>query len=177
MSTIDVRAERRMSAPLPAVWGILEDLPRLPEWLAFAKEVEDVSSARAVVGARYVVTPHRSYEPTTSWTVTEVAEGRRQVHESEMPMISGVRSTIEVQDADGGAIVRVHWRGEPSKLASRLMRPVFQRRIQANWEASLVALDRLAAEAPAAAGGPDIPGERVDPGAAPGEQAGEAGLG
>jgi uncharacterized protein YndB with AHSA1/START domain len=145
MTAIDVRAERRIQAPISAVWAVLEDLGRLPEWLAFAKAVEDVSAARAAVGATYTVKPHRSYEPTTRWTVTEVEDARRQVHESEMPVISGVRSTIELEDVGDAVVVRVHWRGEPSRLSSRLMRPMFQRRIQSNWEASLAALERVAA--------------------------------
>jgi hypothetical protein len=60
-------------------------------------------------------------------------------------MIRGVVSMIEVlEGADGRASVHVHWRGEPSTLVGRAMRPMFRRQITGNWKRSLEALDRAA---------------------------------
>jgi uncharacterized membrane protein len=140
---IDVDVSRRMSASADAVWAVLADLNRLPEWLAFASSVQDVSGP-AEPGAKYTVKPQRSYEPTTHWTVAEAEPPSRQLHTSEMPVVSGVRSLLEVTDAPGGATVRVHWTGTPKGLMGRMMRPMMQKRITQNWERSLEALDRVA---------------------------------
>jgi hypothetical protein len=141
---VDVDVDRDMKASAPAIWIVLEDLQRLPEWLAFAASLPERSGDRVEAGATYTVKPEHGYEPQTHWRVAAV-EDRRQVHESEMPMISGVTSTIEVlEGADGRARAHVHWRGEPSTFMGRLMRPMFQRQITRNWERSLAALDRAA---------------------------------
>jgi len=143
-SDIDVRASRQMSASPEAIWAVMSDLNRLPEWLAFAAAVEDVSGSADSAGATYTVKPHKSYEPSTKWQVAEVEAPRKQTHTSEMPMISGVTSTIELSQSNGGTVANVHWHGTPSKLSAKLMRGMFQKRIQQNWERSLEALDRVA---------------------------------
>jgi hypothetical protein len=61
-----------------------------------------------------------------------------------MPVVSGVRSQLEVSAADGGSNVRVHWTGTPKGVMGKLMRPMMQKRITRNWERSLEALDRVA---------------------------------
>jgi hypothetical protein len=137
-------ASRPMTASSEQVWRVLGDLGRLPEWLAFADEVSDVSGeAVATPGATYTVKPKAAYEPQTHWRVSEVDPGRRQVHASEMPMFTGVTSTIEVSGGSP-AQVDVVWTGMPKGVPARLMRPWFQKRIQRNWEQSLEALDRVA---------------------------------
>ena len=140
---IDVDVSRRMNASAEAVWAVLHDLDRLPQWLEFAREVQDVSGP-ADPGATYTVKPPRSYEPTTHWTVTESRAPSHQLHTSEMPVVSGVRSELEITDAPDGATVRVHWTGTPKGLMGRLMRGTMQKRITRNWESSLAALDRVA---------------------------------
>src|SRR5690349_8833730 len=92
---IEVDVSRRMTASAEAVWTVLHDLNRLPEWLEFAKEVQDVSGP-AEPGATYTVKPQRSYEPTTHWTVSESRAPSHQLHTSEMPIVSGVRSELDV---------------------------------------------------------------------------------
>src|SRR5690242_16852540 len=109
-----------MSAPADAIWTVLRDLRRLPDWLAFAAAVEDVSGDNAEPGATYTVKPRRPFEPKTHWKVDTV-DARRQVHTGDMPMLSGVTSTIELI-GDAPAKVHVHWRGDPSNLFGRMMR-------------------------------------------------------
>ena len=140
---IDVDVSRRMNASAEAVWAVLHDLNRLPEWLDFAKEVQEVSGP-AEPGATYTVKPPRSYEPTTHWTVTESRAPSHQLHTSEMPIVSGVRSELEVSGGPDGTTVRVHWTGTPKGFMGRLMRGTMQKRITQNWESSLAALDRVA---------------------------------
>jgi uncharacterized membrane protein len=143
---VDVKVTRELNSTVAAVWAVMCDLNRLPEWLAFAASVEDVSGDAGTVGSTYTVKPHKSYEPKSTWRVAEVDPGSRQLHTSVMPMISGVTSAIEVKESvDGKTLARVHWRGTPSTFMGRLMRPMFQRRIQQNWERSLESLDRVAA--------------------------------
>jgi uncharacterized membrane protein len=140
---IDVDVKRRMQASADAVWEVIADLNRLPEWLEFASAVENVSGP-AQAGATYTVKPPKSYEPTTHWTVSESEPPSRQLHTSEMPVVSGVRSLLEVSDDPGGASVRVHWTGTPKGVMGKLMRSMMQKRITRNWERSLEALDRVA---------------------------------
>jgi hypothetical protein len=146
MATIDVHSTHDMRASRDALWTVLADLNRLPEWLAFAHEVKDVSGDAATEGSTYTVKPKAAYEPETHWRIAQAEPQRRQVHASEMPMFSGVTSTIELADgADGSVRAQVHWHGEPKTFVARLARPLFQKRIQQNWDRSLAALDALAA--------------------------------
>jgi hypothetical protein len=146
MPAIDIHAARDMRASREALWGVLADLNRLPEWLAFANEVADVQGDGATVGSTYTVKPKASYEPETHWRIAEAEPQRRQLHASEMPMIAGVTSTLELLDGQGGTVrAQVHWHGEPKTFVARLVRPMFQKRIQQNWDRSLEALDALAA--------------------------------
>jgi uncharacterized protein YndB with AHSA1/START domain len=142
---VDIDVTREMSAPPEAIWAVLHDLKRLPDWLEFASSLPEASSDVAAVGTTYSVKPGGRFEPTTHWQITEVEAPRRQLHTSEMPMLSGVTSALELVAREGGtAQLHVHWRGEPANLVGRMMRPMFQRRIQENWERSLEKLDALA---------------------------------
>ncbi len=146
MPTIDVHSTQDMRASREALWTVLTDLNRLPEWLAFANEVKDVSGDAATEGSTYTVKPKASYEPETHWRIAQVDPQHRQVHASEMPMFKGVTSTISLSGGtDSGVRVEAHWHGEPKTFIARLMRPMFQKRIQQNWDRSLAALDALAA--------------------------------
>ena len=142
---VDIDLTREMKSSPGAIWTMLDDLRRLPEWLAFAASLENVSSDRAAEGTTYTVKPGGAFEPKTHWKIVTVEEGRRQVHASEMPMLSGVTSTLELIAPDGApASVHVHWHGEPKNLFGRMMRGMFQRRIEENWRKSLEELDRVA---------------------------------
>jgi hypothetical protein len=141
-STIDVEVSRELTADPMAVWAVLEDLTRLPEWLEFASSVQDVSGP-AQPGATYTVKPPRAYEPTTRWVVSEVDAPRRQLHTSEMPIVAGVRSELRLS----GTTLRAHWTGTPKGLMGKLMRGTMQKRIRQNWEHSLIKLDEVAGSA------------------------------
>jgi uncharacterized protein YndB with AHSA1/START domain len=141
--TIDVDLSRQMSSSPEAVWAVLADLGRLPEWLQFASAVEDVSGP-AAPGATYTVKPPKSYEPTTHWTIAEAVAPTRQLHTSEMPIISGVRSELRLTPEAGGVNVRIHWTGTPKGIVGRLMSRSMQKRITENWHRSLETLDRVA---------------------------------
>lgn len=142
---VDIDITRPMTSSREAVWAVLSDLSRLPEWLEFASELPERSSDRAEPGVTYTVKPPRKMEPTTHWRIAEVDEGSRQLHTSEMPMFAGVTSELTLSEASGGGTqVRVHWRGQPSKLVSRLLRGTFDKQIRGNWERSLAKLDEVA---------------------------------
>ncbi len=72
MADVDIHVSRRMQASAPRIWAVLEDLNRVPEWLAFAGAVEDVSAPTVAPGVRYSVRPTGRMEPTTSWVIAEV---------------------------------------------------------------------------------------------------------
>jgi hypothetical protein len=76
--------------------------------------------------------------------VAEASAPRRQLHTSEMPIVSGVRSELSLRPGDGGAVVRAHWTGAPKDLMGRMMAGPMQKRITEDWERSLEALERLA---------------------------------
>jgi hypothetical protein len=143
---VDIDVTREMRSSAASIWAVLQDIRRLPEWLEFASSLEDVSADVAAEGVTYTVKPGGRFEPKTHWTISTVEQPRRQLHKSEMPMLSGVTSMIEVTQADGAASVHVHWHGEPKNLMGRMMRGMFQRRIDENWRKSLEQLDRLASE-------------------------------
>jgi uncharacterized protein YndB with AHSA1/START domain len=142
-NTIDVDVSRRMNASAEAVWDVVDDLNRLPQWLAFASSVENVSGP-AHAGATYTVKPPRAFEPTTHWKVAEAEQPSRQLHTSEMPVVSGVRSELTITPNDEGVTVRVHWTGTPKGVLGKLMRGMMQKRITQNWERSLEQLERAA---------------------------------
>ena len=148
---VDVDVTREMRASSAQLWSVLNDLPRLPEWLEFASELEEVSGQEATRGAFYTVKPPGRFEPKTHWRIAAAEPPHRQVHESDMPLIRDVTSTIEIRDGDGqGTQVHVRWCGVPSTIMGKLMRPMFQRRITQNWERSLANLDELALSYPSA---------------------------
>jgi uncharacterized protein YndB with AHSA1/START domain len=133
---IDVTVSRDINASADTVWAVLSDLNRLPEWLEFAGAVENVSGP-AQAGATYTVKPPRRFEPTTHWEVAEVQQPARQLHTSEMPIVSGVRSELELSPTGRGVTVQVHWSGMPKGLLGTMMRPIMAKRIPQNWEQSL----------------------------------------
>jgi carbon monoxide dehydrogenase subunit G len=139
--TIDVDVSRRMDATPEAVWAVIDDLHRLPEWLVFASAVEDVTGP-AHAGETYTVKPSRPYEPTTHWLVAEAEQPFRQLHTSEMPVVSGVRSELTITPSGEGVTVRVHWTGTPKGLLGKMMSGMMQKRITENWERSLGQLEK-----------------------------------
>lgn len=141
-STINVDVSRTIAASPEAIWEVLADLTRLPEWLEFAAAVEAVSGP-AESGATYTVKPHKPYEPTTRWQVTEVEAPVRQLHTSEMPVVSGVRSELQLTRSSDGATVRVHWSGTPKGVMGRMMSAPMQKRITQNWQRSLEKLEAV----------------------------------
>ena len=141
--TIDVDVSREMSASPEVIWAVLADLSALPQWLEFASAVEAVSGP-AQPGATYTVKPPKSYEPTTHWQVAEAQAPTRQLHTSEMPIVSGVRSELQITPSGDGATVRVHWTGTPKGVVGAIMSGTMQKRITQNWERSLDNLERVA---------------------------------
>ena len=139
---IDVDVSRRVNASPDAVWAVVADLDRLPDWNQFAAAVEDVSGP-AQPGATYTVKPHKPYEPTTHWTVTEPSLRRASCTPARCRRQRRALA-LEVSAADGGSNVRVHWTGTPKGVMGKLMRSMMQKRITQNWERSLEALDRVA---------------------------------
>jgi uncharacterized membrane protein len=76
MGTVPAVVEERIDidAPASTVWRVVADVARWPEWTPSVRSVDRTSAGPLVVGERVVVSQPRL--PTTTWTVTEVAEGR-----------------------------------------------------------------------------------------------------
>jgi hypothetical protein len=76
--------------------------------------------------------------------VAEAEQPVRQLHTSEMPVVSGVRSELTITPSGGGVTVRAHWTGTPKGLIGKAMSGMMQKRITENWEKSLEQLENAA---------------------------------
>jgi uncharacterized membrane protein len=75
-----------IDAPADAVWSVMRDGARWPEWTASVTSVEPLEDGPLAVGRRYRVKQPKF--PAAVWEVTEVEEGRGFVWVSRSP---GVR--------------------------------------------------------------------------------------
>lgn len=123
MSRYEERLE--VAAPPAAVWAVMQDVVRWPEWTPTVTAVEPVSGPDLAVGADYRVRQPRL--PAVVWTVTELHPGRSFAWTSQGP---GVRSRGDHRvepTADGCTAVLAFEQSGPlaglsSAIWSRLIR-------------------------------------------------------
>lgn len=104
MPTIHNR--RTLDAPPEAVFDLMADYERYPEWVAIVEKARLVEGDRIEAGAVYEEESPLGPIPTTSrWRVIEFDPPRRQVHVGELPF-GPVELTIETRpDGEGGTIL------------------------------------------------------------------------
>ena len=94
-----VEESTHIEAPPEAVWKLLCDLPRLPEYVYFVREVFDISGP-ADLGVVYKERAKPGlFESVSEWRITVFEPPRRQAHECAMPeMDASVMSHLEPED-------------------------------------------------------------------------------
>lgn len=101
MATIERSVE--IAAPAELVWGLLEDVRRLPEYSAGTEEVLEAPERLTAVGQTYVQVGRLLGKRVTSrWRVTAIEAGRLLV--SEGSPAAGVRFSLtqRLEALDGG---------------------------------------------------------------------------
>lgn len=133
---------RTIAAPAGAVWPVLVDVVRWPEWTPTITAVELLDDGPFVVGSRARVRQPRL--PPAEWRVTELVDGSRFVWEAlgpgmrtiarhvVVPHGEGCRVTLSIEQAGPmGAVAALVWRGltqryietEAASLEKRVVRP------------------------------------------------------
>ncbi len=91
-----VEESTHIEAPPEAVWKLLSDLSRIPEYVYFVREVFDISGP-ANLGTVYKERAKPGpFESVSEWCITDFEPPRRQVHEGTMPeMNASIMSRLE----------------------------------------------------------------------------------
>jgi uncharacterized protein YndB with AHSA1/START domain len=153
---IDIVRERIIAAPPEALWPLVDEPGRLPEWFAFAESAELLEGEG--VGRRQRIHGHwGSKQSEVDQVVVEREPPHRLAWRHEAERLDGkpaprfareTRFEIDLAPVDGGGAtrVRLHSAQEPAGLLKGLvMRAFGGREVAQNLERSL---DRLADVAP-----------------------------
>jgi len=136
---------RHIDSPSRAVWDVLFDVARWPEWTPTIDSVERLDDGPFQVGSRARVRQPKL--PAASWEVTEVADGRSFTWVAEGP---GMRTTARhevVPDAEGCTVtLSIEQAGPMGAVAATVWRRLTQRYIELEAES----LDKRVTRASAA---------------------------
>ena len=99
---MDLARTVSIAAPPEAVWAVLADLERWPEWTASMRKVEPLDSPPFRIGARVRISQPRA--PRQIWTISDLQEGRT---------FSWEARSLGVRSIAGHAVERV---GEGSEV-------------------------------------------------------------
>jgi uncharacterized membrane protein len=144
MST-EFTTSRHISAPAQAVWEVLFDVARWPEWTPTINSVERLDQGPFAVGSRARVRQPKL--PRAVWEVTEVAEGRSFTWEATGPGMRTIARHEVVPDADGATVtLSIEQTGPMGAVAALVWRRLTQRYIELEAES----LDRRVTHTPAA---------------------------
>ena len=149
---IDVRAEQSIPAAPDALWPLVSDPERLPEWFSFAERVEVLAGPEGV-GQRRRQHGHWGRKPSevdqviTRWEPSRALAWR---HEAERldgkpapRFAASTDFTIQLVPAGRATIVRLHSAQQPAGVLRGLVIRAFGRREVA--KSLRDSLDRLAA--------------------------------
>jgi uncharacterized protein YndB with AHSA1/START domain len=119
--TVVVQRSIDVDAPAPAVWAVLVDVERWPEWTASMSWLQRPHTGSLVVGEKIVVCQPRL--GTRTWTVTEVDDGRSFTWESASPGVRTVAEHVLTPRIAGGctATLRVTQRGPAARLVGAVL--------------------------------------------------------
>jgi carbon monoxide dehydrogenase subunit G len=144
-----VRSTAVVAAPIEAMWELVSDPARAPDWAA--NTVESRRADRPLrLGSTYeernvVLGPLRG---STRWTVIEHDPPRRTVHRGEgIAITAGMTREIALRSVDGATEVTLAFRYRPAlgALGGLLDRAVFHRSLRAALNDSARNLEALAA--------------------------------
>lgn len=137
-----------MPASVEAVWELACDVPRIPAWVEFTKEMLDWSNPVAALGVTYSERT-RSIGPlttTTRWRITEFESMRRRVHVgTDIPTTKQFVVTIEVAMVDQASTQFTYtYRYVPALgPLDRLISRLAEKRTRAAMERSLERFEEL----------------------------------
>jgi uncharacterized membrane protein len=134
---------RHIDAPTRAVWEVLFDVARWPEWTPTISSVERLDDGPFTVGSRAEVRQPRL--PRAQWQVTEVVDGRSFTWEATGPGARTIARHEVLPDGDGSRVtLSIEQAGPMGAVAAVIWRGLTQRYIEVEAES----LDRRVTRTP-----------------------------
>lgn len=120
---------RRIAAPTQAVWEVLFDVARWPEWTPTIDSVERLDDGPFGVGSRAKVRQPKL--PQAEWEVTEVVDGRSFTWEARGPGLKTIARHQVVPDGAGSTVtLSIEQTGPMGAVAALVWRRLTQRYIE-----------------------------------------------
>ena len=119
--TVVVQRSIDVDAPTPAVWAVLVDVERWPEWTPTMLSVRRSRTGPLAAGERVVVS--QPCLSTRTWTVTEVDDGRSFTWDCSSPGVRTVAEHVLTPRINRGckATLRVIQRGPAARLVGAVL--------------------------------------------------------
>jgi len=132
--TVVVQRSIDIDAPTSAVWAVISDVERWPEWTASVSSVRRSRTGPLTVGEQVVVSQPRL--PTLTYTVTGVEDGRSFTWEAGNAVSRGVGEHVLTPRIAGGctATLRVTQRGPAARLVGALLDGLSRRYVRMEAE-------------------------------------------
>lgn len=132
--TVVVSRSIDIDAPVSAVWAVLSDVERWPEWTASMTSIRRTGTGPLTVGERVVVTQPRL--PTVTYTMTAVDDGREFTWAAGNAVSRGVGEHVLHPRVGGGctATLRVVQHGYAAPLVAVLLRGIAHRYVRMEAE-------------------------------------------
>lgn len=135
---------RHIDAPTDAVWEVLFDVVRWPEWTPTIDHVERLDGGPFAVGSRAKVRQPKL--PQALWEVTEVVAGRSFTWEAKGPGMKTIARHVVTPDGTGSQVMlSIEQTGPMGAVAATVWRGLTQRYIELEAES----LDKRVTGAPA----------------------------
>lgn len=124
---------RHIEASAPAVWEVLFDVARWPEWTPTIDSVERLDDGPFGVGSRAKVRQPKL--PQAQWEVTEVVDGRNFTWEAKGPGMKTIARHEVVPDGTGSKVtLSIEQTGPMGAVAAFVWRSLTQRYIELEAE-------------------------------------------
>jgi uncharacterized protein YndB with AHSA1/START domain len=138
-----------LDAPVEAVWAVLVDVERWPEWTASVRSVRRSRTGPLTVGERVVLEQPRL--PRLIWTVTQVVPERSFTWTAGSAVARGVGEHVLTPRRGGGctATLRVRQTGPAGPLVAALLRGLTRRYVRTEAEGLRTRVTRSGPAAPA----------------------------
>ena len=117
---------RHIDAPPQAVWPVISDVARWPEWLPTINSVERLDEGPLRIGSRARVSQPKL--PKAEWEVTELVDGRLFTWEATGPGMRSIGRHEVVPDGDGSLVtLSIEQTGPMGWVAATIWRSLTQR--------------------------------------------------
>jgi uncharacterized membrane protein len=139
------QTSRHISAPAEAVWAVLVDVARWPDWTPTVDSVTRLDDGPLQVGSRVEIRQPKL--PRAVWEVTELVAGRSFTWEATGPGLRTIGRHVVVPDGDGSRVtLSVEQTGPMGAVAALVWRRLSQRYVELEAES----LERRVLQTPAA---------------------------